>query len=155
MLFRTIRLLLAFFRWKMHTNLKKVDKNQQIKILLSRTLLINKPHLLEAQQYWLKFVMWFCLRPSCGWRIFVRCWPCCRLLKPWAPRWDGGEHRDCELGLTEETRAGRCRGLLMAVPGWADGLRLMERSELVADLAFNGQDVFFLVGVCKCQSTEF
>ena len=44
------------------------------------------------------------------------------------------------LGLTEETWAGGCRGLEMTVRWCVDGLRLVERPELVGDLAFDGWD---------------
>ena len=42
------------------------------------------------------------------------------------------------LGLTEETWAGGCRGLEMTVRWCVDGLRLVERPELVGDLPFDG-----------------
>ena len=44
------------------------------------------------------------------------------------------------LGLTEETWTGGCKGLQMTVRWCVDGLRLVERPELVGDLAFDGCD---------------
>ena len=47
------------------------------------------------------------------------------------------------LGLTEEPwagGAGGCRGLEITVRWCVDGLRLVERPELVGDLAFDGWD---------------
>ena len=44
------------------------------------------------------------------------------------------------FGLTEETWAGGCRGLEMTVRWCVDGLRLVERPELVGDFAFDGLD---------------
>ena len=53
------------------------------------------------------------------------------------------------LGLTEETWAGGCRGFEMTVRWCVDCLRLVERPELVGDLAFDGWD-----GVSVCVSRQ-
>ena len=81
-------------------------------------------------------------------------WPCCRLLKPWAPWWDGGEYWDCESRVD---RWNEGRGMQKS---W-DGLGvLMAWDETDGETraccwsSVRWPEWSFLVNVCKCWSTE-